>query len=168
MTTFPFYAPGHAQEDPAYQIKAGFLYQFLFFVEWPTIVESGSDDEVVIAILGKDPFGDAFDAVEGLLINGRRLVIKRYDQLPAPQDLKNCRLLFISPSLQNNMVKIIQTLKAYPVLTVSDVKGFVDAGGMINFVIKEDRVRFEINPDAAAHVGIKIRSKLLRVAERIL
>jgi len=151
-----------------YQVKAGFLYKFLLFAEWPEETTAESGDTIVIGIIGKDSFGNAFAPVEGEMINGRKLTVKRFKDNVSSTALEKCHILFISSSLKKRMSKILKTVNEYPIITVSDVKGFTKSGGMINFVVKESRVGFEINMTAAESAGIKFRSKLLRVAQQIV
>ncbi len=166
--SFPQQSYGDISDSQEYQIKAGFLYKFLFFVEWPEEVTSKLEDPIIIGILGQDPFGDAFEPVEGSIIQKRKLVIQHFEKDTPVNVLKHCHILFISSSAEKDMKKIIQSMKQSPVLIVSEVEGFLEFGGMLNFIVTEDRVRFEINRRAAEAVGITFRSKLLRLAERIV
>jgi hypothetical protein len=150
------------------QIKAAFLYKFLLFAEWPEDAYSEPGNTIIIGIIGKDSFGNAFEPVEGEIIDGRKLIVKKFKEDVSTVALEKCHILFISPSLKKDMDKILESLSERPVLTVSEVKGFTQTGGMINFLIKGNRVGFEINTSAAESAGIKFRSKLLRVAQRIV
>jgi Holliday junction resolvasome RuvABC DNA-binding subunit len=76
--------------------------------------------------------------------------------------------LFICSSEQKNLKEIIDLLKDHSVLTVADMQGFLESGGIVNFVIEENKVGFEINIAAAEHAKLKIRSQLLRLAKRIV
>ena len=156
------------EPEREYQVKAGFLYKFLLFAEWPEETTAEPGDTIIIGIIGKDSFGNAFEPVEGELIDGRKLTVRRFKEDVSVATLEECRILFISPSLKKKVSKILKTLNEYPIITVSEVKGFTKSGGMINFVIKGNRVGFEINMSAAKSAGIKFRSKLLRVAHQIV
>lgn len=156
------------EPEREYQIKAAFLYKFLLFAEWPEEPTDEFRDTIRIGIIGKDSFGNAFEPVEGEIINGRKLIIKRFGKDVSAVMLKKCHILFISSSIKKDVDKILELLNEYPIITVSEVKGFTQSGGMINFVIKGNRVGFEINTSAAESAGIKFRSKLLRVAQQIV
>ncbi len=157
-----------AEPDRESQIKAGFLYKFLLFTEWPETASEGTETTITIGILGKDPFGESFRPVEGKSIGGRTLAIKRFEKGAPPELLHQCRLLFISASLKDSMEEILKSLNGHPVLTVSEVDDFIRLDGMVNLLTEENRVVFEINRVAAERVGIKFRSKLLRVAVRVV
>jgi len=150
-----------AQEVSEYSVKAAFLYNFAKFVEWPSNV-SDPGTPLIIGVLGRDPFQGEIDrAVEGKVVNGRRLTIKRF---PSIEAFQYCHILFISSSERENLPRIIATLRNSCVLTVSDTDRFAHIGGIINFVAIENRIRFEINQGAAERAGLKISSKLLSLA----
>jgi hypothetical protein len=153
--------PPSAQE---YQVKAAFLYNFAKFVEWPDEGE-GRGGELIIAVFGRDPFGDVLEqTVEGKAIRSHPLVVRRPARLG---ELKSCHVLFISTSETSRLPQILQALGDARVLTVSEMAGFLEAGGMIHFLVEENRVRFDINAAAARRAGIAISSKLLTLARAV-
>ncbi len=158
----------HEKTIPDYKVKAGYIYRFLFFIDWPETAFSSSDDSLVIDIIGRDPFDNAFKPVEGKIINGRKLVIKRLPLNAMPETIRRCHILFISDPRKKNVKYLLSILNGHPVLTVSDVPGFAQQGGIINFVMKDDRMGFEINKTSADLSGFIFRSKLLRIASRII
>ena len=151
-----------------YQIKASFIYKFLLFVEWPEKVTEQTEDTIIIGILGKDSFGDAFMPVEGQQIKDKTLIIKRFNNDVSYELLRKCHLLFISSSFKENMNEALNSLKDHPVLTVGESKEFFTFGGMIHIFTEQNRIVFEINKSVAKRVGIKFRSKLLRVAVHVV
>jgi hypothetical protein len=149
-----------AQTANEYEVKAAFLYKFASFVEWPS--ESGNEP-LCIAVVGQDPFGAALDqVVKGKSINGRAFLIKRFKP---GQDAAGCHIVFISASERSRVPSVLDRLHGVSALTVSDIPGFCQAGGMINFELVDQKVRFEINPQAAERAGLKLSSKLLSVAK---
>lgn len=163
-----------AATERQYTIKAGFLYNFLLFAQWPDQAFAEPDSPIVIGILGENPFGKLFDVIEGKPVNGRPLVVIEFKN-DAPIDLlKSCHLLFICPSIPTdnpgelNLENILGHLEGSPVLTVGEVDGFITAGGMINFVVEENNITFEINKRAADRSGVRLSSKLLRLAIRVI
>jgi hypothetical protein len=154
--------PLSADEVPSeYQVKAAFLYNFTKFVEWPDSAFAGSDSPFVIGIVGRDPFGSILDrTVEGKTVVGRNFVVRRYR---TAADMQPCHLLFISESENGRLAKVLQRVGRHT-LTVGDVDKFLQRGGAVNFVIESNKVRFEINLDAADRAGLRISSKLLALA----
>ncbi|MHC4114399.1 MAG: YfiR family protein [Planctomycetota bacterium] len=150
-----------------YQLKAAFLYNFLNFVEWPEEKVANSD-EIIIGIIGKDPFGGAFETLKNKKVKNKKVVIKKFrkfKQMPNAKSLQNCYLLFICPSERENAQKIIETVGKSPVLTVGEQDDFLKKGGIINFYSEENKISFEINRSKAKKAGITIRSRLLRLAK---
>ena len=147
-----------------YEVKAAFLYNFAKFLEWPDDSGTDAQDEFVIGILGQDPFGSDIAVIEGKSVNGKILRIVQSD---SPAELNNCRVLFISGSVENRLDDILKKLGSRPVLTVGDTHGYAHAGVMINLYKKENKIRFEINPGAAEKAGLRISSHLLRLARII-
>jgi hypothetical protein len=145
-----------------YQVKAAYLYNFTKFIDWPATNFTSADAPLVIGIIGEDPFGKTLDdLVKGENVRGHPLVVKR---LEAGDDWRGCQVLFISQTEKNQMPALLQQLKSNPVLTVGDSSGFAEQGGMINFVIVQEKVKLEINPEAATEAGLQISSKLLKLA----
>lgn len=158
-----------------YQIKAIYLYNFLLFTEWPRYNNIKGDTEeklpaITIGILGRDPFGDSFAEVEGKVIKShkKRLVIKKLGSYDEKLDLTQCDLLFICQSEKDNLKEIVVRLSGLPVLTVADLPGFLERGGMINLVKRQKKVRWEINQGPVKKARLKLSSQLLRNAVRIV
>ena len=153
---------GHlwAQSANEYEVKAAFLYKFASFVEWPP---ESANTPLCIAVVGQDPFGVALDdVVKGKSINGRTFLIKRFK---SGQDATGCHIVFISATEKGRVRSILDQLRGISILTVSDIPGFCQGGGMIDFELLDQKVRFEINPEAAERARLKISSKLLSVAK---
>jgi hypothetical protein len=166
-----------------YQVKAAFLYNFFQFVDWPKEKLTDSNEPIIIGIIGKDPFGDAFEPLKDKKVKGRSIVIKRFKSFeelkkPAEKDkpessqeiktLTECHLLFICSSEQKNLKEIINTVKNQSVLAVGEIEGFLEAGGIINLLVEEKKIRFEINITAAERAKLRIRAELLRLAKRLV
>lgn len=155
-----------AQDRPLpteYQLKAQYLTDFGRFVKkWGNRPMPGADESFAICVLGQDPFGQSLDnAVRGENIGGAPLVVRRIAQ---PMDATGCRILFISSSESAQLQDILGMIATAPVLTVSDIPGFVRQGGIIEFVPEANRVKFEINLANAQSVGLSLSSDLLKVA----
>jgi hypothetical protein len=150
-----------------YQLKAAFLYNFLNFVEWPSEKSKGND-KIIIGIIGQNPFGGAFKPLRDKKIKGRKVIVKefrQFGQTPQEKSLKNCHLLFICTSEEENVRKIIKTVSNSAVLTIGEQDDFLKKGGIINFYMEENKIRFEISRDEAEKAGMTIRSQLLRLAK---
>lgn len=249
------YPDSKSAQHKEYEVKAAFMYNFLKFVDWPEEKMARNGNQIIIGIIGQDPFGSAADILRDKKVEDRNVVIKHFDgfqQLkeaaekdkaeltdkikalsksqiiyrnnngeiiinPADEfdELKNitdgaarqkkieelkkrgylladpskaedvkaiietiasgqmetikrCHLLFICPSEKNIVNEIIDLVKDQGVLTVSDTQEFLDAGGIVNFIIEDNKVRFDINLTASEKAGLKIRSQLLRLAKKVV
>src|SRR5881394_957037 len=155
--------PARAQPSKEYEVKAAFLFNFAQFVEWPPAAFADANSPILIGVLGDDPFGPVLDqTVQGETINHRKLIILRSQQAA---DLRNCHLVFISKSEKSRLTDIFDSLGSASVLTVSETENFARRGGIINFFLDGNKIRFEINADAAQRKGIKISSQLLKLGK---
>lgn len=160
---------GRAQDSPPseYQIKAAFIFQFAKFIEWPREAMPGPSLPMVLGILGDIPAGANFQQTfANKSINDHPLLVKEFRQAA---DVTNCHILFISSSLLNAMEEkerreIMEKLGRSSVLIIGEAPGFTEAGGMINFVKENNRIRFQINEPAAKKAKLKVSSKLLTLA----
>lgn len=147
-----------------YQTKAMFLYNFAKFVEWPSQAFSNVSSPIIVAVVGNDALAEILDhALGGKLVQGRRLLVKRWT--PRQGNLY-CHILFISSSVRDRLPEIMQYV-CFGVLTVGETDYFVQRGGMINFILSEDRLQFEINQKTAESAGLKISAKLLSLAKTV-
>ena len=149
-----------------YQVKAAFLFNFAKFVEWPASSFSDASAPLRICVLGRDPFGEELrNITKEKTVNGRKLEVSQVFDL---QVARTCQILFIASSETARLKQILASLRGTDALTVGDTKGFVEQGGMINFVLENSRVQFEVNRKAAEQGGLKISSKLLSVAKLVV
>jgi hypothetical protein len=142
-----------------YEIKAAYLYNFIKYVDWPSY-----GDNITIGVLGGNPFGTALAPLDGKIVKGRRLLIRKVDSL---QDAQKCQIIFVSSSEKQRLQEIFENLKSARVLTVGETDGFATSGGIINFVQENNKVHFEINADAAHRTGLTISSELLKLAKLV-
>jgi len=158
-------AAAQSGQPSEYEVKAAFLFNFTKFVEWPDSTFSGPQAPIVIGIIGDDPFGDGLiRIVAGQKAQGRAIVIIKYRY---GDDLRRCQVLFISASERLRSGEILAKLQDASVLTVSDIDGFAEAGGMMQFVMQESRVHFVVNLDAATQSKLHVSAKLLALARVI-
>src|SRR6202165_5378159 len=118
---------GDASESSEYLIKAGFIYNFAKFVEWPSGAFAEPDSPIVIGVLGTDPFGTILDRiVEDKKIGSRGFVVKRLKWGKDLRDLKECKILFVSSSEKPHIDDFLQMVKGLPILTVGETPGFAE------------------------------------------
>ena len=149
------------QQPSEYDVKAAFLYNFAKFVEWPAQAFPNADSPFTIC-LASDPFGGTLDKiVQGESLEGRPLVVRRI----SPTDVNGCQIVYVGAARGRAAEETIKAAENQPILTVGESENFISTGGIIRFIRSGGHVHFQINPDAATRVSLKVSSKLLRLAE---
>ncbi len=152
-----------AQNYKEAEVKAAFLYHFTGYVEWPASAFASNASPFVIGVLGKsDVFPSLQNVVRGKNWNGRSFAVRHVD---TAKEMRECHVLFVASTEAKRLPQILEVLDDAPVLIVGESEGFAQRGGMVNFFMEQNRVRFEINPDAATRVRLTISSKLLNLAK---
>lgn len=181
-------APVPADSDVSREdrIKAAFVYNFMNFMDWPKERIVDANQPIIIGVIGSSDFAEVLKPIEQKKVKDRRISVQYfpgYEKLgksDGPGDrrreqkiekLKVCHVLLLctwdNGPIENSGA-IVKALANSPVLTVGEIDGFLASGGIINFLMKDEKVRFEINNRAARRAGLMIRSKLLRLAERVI
>lgn len=153
---------GRCQKVKEYEVKAAFLFNFAKFTEWPAGAFPKSDSPFVIGVFGNDPFGQDLDkAVKDKKVKDRKIVIRRMNRIG---DVGDCHILFVSSSEQDRLAAIFNRVRNKPILTVGDWSGFARRGGVINFILRNNTIGFEINTKASDRAKLQISSQVLRLA----
>jgi hypothetical protein len=147
-----------------YEIKVGYLYNFIRYIDWPADALPPVGGTITIGIMGENLFGPAIDTLNGKQIKGRTLAVK---QITTAKDLEQCQIVFVSASEKSRLPEVFGELKDSKALTVSEIDGFASQGGIINFIYEHNKVRFEINRDAARRTGLTLSSELLKLARLV-
>ncbi|MEO6462671.1 MAG: YfiR family protein [Candidatus Eisenbacteria bacterium] len=147
------------------RVKAAFLYKFAGYVDWPAPAFRGPGDPLVIGVIGDDALADELERlVQGRRSAGRLVQVRRIENTGEPGDV---HLLFLGRSHAQRAGEAVQAIRQRPVLLVSESPGALQQGSMINFVIGEGRVRFEVDLDATKRNGLGLSSRLLTVARTV-
>lgn len=158
-----FFSSAQTTDDDQYQIKAAYLFNFTQFVEWPVNAFPETKAPLIIGILGENPFSTYLEEIiSGKQVSGHPLVVQQYKEV---EEIKTCHVLFINLADTDKLDQTMASLKARSILTVSDRDNFIQEGGMIRFISKNNKIQIQINPEPAKEANLVISSKLLRVAE---
>ncbi len=159
-------APGvvTAQETIEADIKATFLYNFTRFIEWPGLPTPGSAPFRICVIADATMEQAIKRTVEGEVVQGRPLVMT---QPQTPQDAAGCQILFVGRSERHRASALLAAVRDLPVLSVGDSPEFLDQGGTIQFLLVENRVRFDVSLQSAHRANLKFSANLLRVARTV-
>ena len=145
-----------------YETKAAFVYNFTKFVEWPAATFADSGAPMVIGVLGDSPCAQALERlVKDRTVNGRTIVVR---PIVSVEEAKATQLLFVSSTHEAQFARLQAAIESLPVLTVGESADFATLGGVIDFVPQGDKIRFEINIDAAERAGLKISAQLQKLA----
>jgi len=145
-------------ERPEYELKAAFIYNFAKFITWPSNSFARADAPIVLAVLGDDPFGLAWQqTLAGKSVNGHPIEIIHFQRADA---VTNCHILFVAISEKDRLLPALKTVAGRSVLTVGDFDRFAHRGGMINLFLERKSIRFEINANATERAGFKVSPKL--------
>ncbi|GEM_PF-653583 len=179
---------------PEYRVKAGFIYHFTRFTKWPQAAFRDTGNSIILCIASYNPLidtasslgnkitkkgkneiffslqdkivqdgkSDIFLSLNNKIVRKRKLKVVRCSN---EKETGNCHILFV-PSMDKNFTrKILSSVKNRSVLTVGEMEGFIQMGGIINFFKEKKRLQFEVNMDALRRSGLKLSSQLLRSAK---
>jgi hypothetical protein len=155
-----------AQTASEYQVKAAYLYNFAKFVEWPGRDFANPTAPITLCVLNDQAFGSELNRiVKDKTIAGHPVSVV---PVQTTEQSRSCHILFINSAQDTQARHIIEVLRNTSVLTVGETKGFVENGGIINFVLQDERVQFQVNHKAAKQAGLSISSRLLAVAKFVI
>lgn len=144
------------------KIKAGLIYNFLKYTQWPP-ERSESSSPLVICIFGaEDPFSGYLRPIEDRTVNQRPISLRHISRI---DEASNCHMVFVGKDQQDQWPDLHRSLDGKSVLTVGDFENFASNGGMIEFNTRDNRVQIELNPDAAAVAHLHIYDNLRRLAK---
>lgn len=148
-----------------YELKAAFLYNFAKFIDWPPRSFERPDAPMVFCVLGDDPFGPILAGIAREdQVMSRQIALRRADQ---PDQLGGCHVVFVRPAAEVHLPELLRQAAARHVLLVGESSGFAERGGGIGLFVEQNRVRFAVNVAAIERAGLKVSSKLLKVARVI-
>jgi hypothetical protein len=159
------FASPQASQPSEYQLKAAFLFSFAKFIDWPDKSFATPQSPFMLCVIGQDPFGGALDEYLAKTMDGRAVQVAHFPSANVLSGARHCQITFVSASEKLHFRDVVESLKGTSGLLVGDADGFVAAGGMIEFTLEDNHVRFAINPDAALRADLKVSSKLLALAK---
>ena len=154
-------SPARAQSED--QVKAAFLFNFARYVEWPASAFGADGAPIRICMIGSGGFSSVVSkAVTGKSVGDRAV------EVDTPADLgstSGCHILYVGDGADSAPSAVAAQVDGASVFTVADREGFAEGGGIANFIRADNKIRFEINPGAAKKAGLKVSSRLLRLAK---
>lgn len=160
MLLMPMTAAAQDVTEPA--LKAAFIYNFAKFTEWP-VDAIGAGAPMVLCVLGDAAIGGALErAVKGQTLAGHGIGVSQAASAGLP--LKACHIAYISGVTARQAAAVLAGLRDAPVLTISDVEGFTQLGGIAQFFFENGQLRFEVQIASARRARLEISSRLLALA----
>jgi hypothetical protein len=162
----PLASQAHSEESAyantvEYEVKTAFIHNFTKFIDWPPGAFEEESFPFQIGILGTGPIDKPLLSLNGKKTQKRLLKVSRIKNL---NNLGQYHVIFVNPSENGRLRSILRTLKGTGILTIGDTPGFAEQCGVINFYLKNGKVRFEVNIEASRRENLQISSKLLRLA----
>jgi hypothetical protein len=152
-----------AQDVTEPALKAAYIYNFAKFTEWPAAT-GPARDTFVLCVVGDVAVGQALvRAVKDRALGGVNLSVSLVTSGDPPP---NCRLIYISGVAARQTAQLLGGLRDQPVLTIGDLQGFNDLGGIARFFFHQGQLRFSVNTASAERAHLRISSKLLALATR--
>lgn len=170
LSTLAYVASGHVKSESVdvsleRSVKAAYLYKFLAFVEWPEETFAAPDAPIMIGVVDADSVVEELELlIPRRRLDGRPIAVRKLRESDPATDV---HLLFIGWNANNQLWQWVRRAQAHPALVVCESPRAFDAGCAINFVLVDGRLRFEVFPEAAERVGLKLSSRLLAVASSI-
>jgi len=150
-----------ASED---ELKAAFIYNFSKYAELPNL-QQASDTSFSICVAGKIKFDNLAKVVEGKKIGAQVITVKNIALEPKQVSDAKCQIVYVSADNIEKYKTFLSAMKPLGVLTIGDIPGFCEAGGVINFLHRENKIRFEISLKNAKESQIQLSSQLLKLAK---
>ena len=149
-------------QDAEQRVKAAFVFNFAKYTQWPRSAFPSSSAPIIVGCAGEVAYQDAVEKV----LKGKRVRNRRFEVVKvSPRDeIVRPHILLIGELSEKREAEILRSAQGAPVLIIGHAKGFATRGGVINFYIEDNRVRFEINPEAARSAKLTISSQLLKLA----
>jgi hypothetical protein len=149
-----------------YKIKAAYLYNLGRYITWPSDAFPNEQAPFVIGVIEPDPVGPDLQKIAGVkTIDGRPITVRKFTR---SEEVQYCHILFLPRGVElATQRELIQRLAGSHVLLVGETEEFLDHGGVIAFVVRENNVRLIIAPEAAQREKLQISSKLLQIAQTV-
>jgi hypothetical protein len=147
---------------PEYEVKIGFIYNFANFVTWPEEAFKNRHDTLVLCFASDDPSSDVLFKLDSKIIKGRKVRVTPYRE---DNCLEQSHIFFFGTQDREFIQKVLNLTKGRSILTIGEVEGFTRMGGIINFFMERNRLRFQVNIGAANRAGLKLSSQLLGSAQ---
>lgn len=148
-----------------YSVKAALVYNFARFCEWPEDVFDNDQSILRVVIYGDRGLEDIFSKIDGMKVGERQIEVVLVD---TPEKIPHCQILFLAKTERNDWPQVMSVLGENSVLTVGEMNGFVESGGVMNLHLDKNKISFEVNLGQAKAKNIFISSRILKLASSVV
>jgi hypothetical protein len=145
-----------------YAVKAGFIYNFANFVTWPQDAFKNSPGTLVLCLVSDDPQTDVLFKLDGQTVKGKTIKVVAYQ---GSSCLEKSHILYFATQDRDTIRGILDQVGNRSILTIGEIVDFTAMGGIIDFFMDNNRLRFKVNIDAAHRQGLKMSSQILLSAQ---
>lgn len=153
-----------AQQASEAAVKAGFVLNFIKFTQWPT-GRDGAAAPIRLCAASALPLDGQLSLLNGRNVGSRVIDVRTS---VSPSEWRQCDVLFLGEGDADRLATLQQRLANAPVLSLGDLPGFVEAGGMIGLRVEASRVRFDVNLSSAQLSGLMLNSQMIKLAGKVL
>lgn len=154
--------PASAENMDPVAVKAAFVLNFARFTAWPDDAFSGGNAPIELCVYGNQQTWDAFANIDGQPVGVRKIRVRL---MKPTETVDKCHIMFFDHHVdRDDLIAALATVRLRPVLTVGETVDFVSLGGIVNLFSNDGRLRFEIEPSRARRGGLRISSRLLKLA----
>lgn len=151
-----------------YQVKASLVFNFMHFVEWPEETFKNDNGQITICMIGPNIYGRALRALEGEVVQGKRLAVRLHTEGWSAALADTCQVAIFTEQSPDTAKAALPILAQKSVLTIGETPTFLEDGGIIKFKIENETVQFEVNHSMAKKARLMVSSKLLRLASNVM
>jgi hypothetical protein len=150
------YGQTEAEES---NLKAAFIYNFTRFIEWePAAIAN----EFIIGVVGTSAIDNPLEEISKTrTVNTKKIIIKHFEKI---EDIDKCNILFIPKNVKTPLEEFLAKIENKDVLLITEKQGYASKGASINFVIIDNKLKFEANQKAINSAGLKVSAQLLKLA----
>jgi len=165
FTGFAFHPATAADDHLEYKVKAGYLFNFAKFVEWPADAFDTSSSPFVIGVVDQGGLFEYWKTLlEGKIVNGHPVTLR---EIVRGEKNPRVHLLFVSRTAQTSVAEIKEYLGGGNTLLVGESIQFAERLGGVGFIEERGAIRFALNLERTSLAGLKVSSKLSSVARLV-
>jgi len=161
-----------AANSMEYQVKAGFLFNFAKFVEWPPRPQPAHAELRLGIAAPEEIFELMAGALEGKIVGERSIHVERITAADLEKESALPQIVFVQQDTQRprqdsgfNLPQLFALAEKQSILVVGESAGFATSGGIIGFVQRGENLRFQVNLARAQRAGLKLSARLSGLAE---